>query len=181
MLFKDWRYQDQSSINYSFDKEYVYYVHARAWALKGWLGGTHSWTVFWSSEHSQWVVVEISDKETLTVQQAEILWIQPYAGFFDRVPVISTRVPDAKWFGARPIIVGRSCKTFDYQDIVSACEEYPIKKFRIITDNCNTFTSYLIHRFNLKIERPLRSVGFRNKKYWSIKSIKQCIHNASLN
>ena len=164
MLFKDWRTGDQSSVNLSFDKDYVYYIHARAWALKGWLGGTHSWTVFWSNEHNQWLVAEISDKETLTVQQAKILWIQPYAGLFDKVPVISNRVPDARWFGSTPIIVGSSYKTFNYYDIVAVCEEYPKKEFQLLTTNCNTFTSFLVHRLNLKIKRPLRSIGFKKWK-----------------
>lgn len=164
MLFKDWRTGDQSSVNLSFDKDYVYYIHARAWALKGWLGGTHSWTVFWSNEHNQWLVAEISDKETLTVQQAKILWIQPYAGLFDKVPVISNRVPDARWFGSTPIIVGSSYKTFNYYDIVAVCKEYPKKEFRLLTTNCNTFTSFLVHRLNLKIKRPLRSIGFKKWK-----------------
>ena len=163
-VFRDWREEDQSSINYSFNKDYVYYVHARAWALKGWLGGTHSWIVFWSEQHNHWAVVEISDKETLIIQQAKILWIQPYAGLFDKVPIISSRVPDAKWFGAKPIIVGRSPKTFGYNDIVLACKEYPKKEFQLLTTNCNTFTSYLVHKFDLKIKRPIRSVGYKKWK-----------------
>jgi len=168
MLFKDWRLLDQSPVDLGFEKEYVYYVHARAWALKGWFGGTHSWTVFWSTEHSEWLVIELTDIETISVQQAKILWIKDNVDYQEHSPVISNRIPNAKWFGATPLIVGQCKNTFTYNDFAEVCKQYPIKNFKLLDQNCNTFTSFLIAKLNLKINRPLRSVGFKNKKYWLV-------------
>jgi hypothetical protein len=166
MLFKDWRLLDQTSVDLSLDKEYVYYLHARAWALKGWLGGTHSWITFWSAKHDKWLVVENSDIETIEVQSANILWIRENTGYYDRSPLICDRIPDAKWFGTIPIIVGKDKCSFDYDDIVRICENYPFFDFNLITRNCNTFISFIVSELDLNISRPIRSYGFKSKKFW---------------
>jgi hypothetical protein len=74
MFFKDWRLLDQSPVGLPFEKEYIYYVHSRAWALTGWLGGTHSWLVFWSSDHNKWfgTVPRIHDRALNTVKYSDI-------------------------------------------------------------------------------------------------------------
>jgi hypothetical protein len=165
MLFKDWRLLDQSSVGLVFDKKYFYYVHSRAWALKGWLGGTHSWFVFWSVEYDRWLVLELTDRETIDVQTATPLymWIVKYT---DHTPTISNRVPDAKWFGSTPIVVGKTLNNLTYQEIVDVCNSYPIKEFKLITHNCNTFASYVLYKLHLTIKRPLRSIGFKDTTWW---------------
>lgn len=168
MLFKDWRLLDQSPVELGLEKEYVYYVHARAWALKGLIGGTHSWTVFWSTEHNQWLVIELTDIETINVQQAKIFWVRDNVDYQEHSPIISNRIPNAKWFGATPIVVDKCRNTFTYNDFVEVCKQYPIQYFRLLDRNCNTFTSFLIAKLNLKVKRPLRSVGFKSN--WNILS-----------
>jgi hypothetical protein len=96
MLFKDWRQLDQSSVGLIFEKQYVYYLHSRAWALKGWAGGTHSWITFWSAQHNKWLVVEFTDKETIEIQHAEILYSWNHVGYLEHSPIISNRINDAK-------------------------------------------------------------------------------------
>jgi hypothetical protein len=167
MLFKDWRLLDQSPVDLNLNRDYVYCIHSRAWALKGWLGGTHSWTTFWSEEHQQWLVIELSDKETINVQQASLYWIREDVEYQEHSPIISNRCPTAKWFGTIPIILGKHRNTFTYSDFVNVCKSYPIKKFKLLNQNCNTFTSFLIARLNLDIKRPVRSIGSRNKRYWN--------------
>lgn len=165
-FFTDWRILDQSSVCLEFDKKYVYYVHARAWALKGWFGGMHSWMVFWSAEKNDWLVVELNDRETLEVQNANILYIWKDIGYQEYSPTVSKRTIDSKWFGASPTIAGKSLLTFDYSNIIELCEAYPFKQFVLTSRNCVTFTSYLIYKLNLDIKRPFRSIGFKNKKFW---------------
>jgi hypothetical protein len=166
-FFTDWRILDQSSVGLEFDKRYCYYVHARAWALKGYLGGMHSWFVFWSMELNDWLVVELNDRETLEIQNANILYIWKNVGYQEYSPTISKRVIDGKWFDASPIIAGKSLLNFDYSDIVKLCDDYPYKEFSLTSQNCVTFTSYLIYKLNLKISRPFRSIGFKNRKFWN--------------
>ena len=161
MLFKDWRLLDQSPVDLGFEKDNVYYVHSRAWALKGWLGGTHSWTVFWSTKHSQWMVIELTDLETISVQNGHVYWVRPKIGYQEHSPIISNRMPNAKWFGSTPVVVGQCKNTFTYDDFVEVCESYPIQDFRLVDRNCNTFTSFVISELNLNIQRPIRSIGFR--------------------
>ena len=165
--FTDWRLLDQSPVDLDLDKNYIYYLHARAWALKGWIGGTHSYTTFWSKKHSEWLVIELTDKETLEVQQADTYYIWDHVDYTEHSPAISNRDPKARWFGARPFVVGQARNLFLYEDFENAAREYPIKKFELLKQNCNTFTSYLISRLGLRWSRPLRSVGFRNRKFWN--------------
>ena len=164
MFFKDWRVLDQSPTKLTFEKEYVYYVHSRAWALKGWLGGTHSWITFWSQEHNQWLVLELTDKETLDIQNANILYCRDNLKYQERSPTISDRIPNAKWFGSTPSIVGKTHNVYQYQDFVNVCKQYPVTEFKLLTQNCNTFISYVLKILKLDINRPFRSVGFKN--YW---------------
>ena len=144
------------------DTNKFYYLQAQAWHLKGYLGGTHSYCTFFNN--GKWAVVELTDIETLEVQQADILYHGTTGS--EHAPFISYRPYNAKWFGHAPYIVD-SCPAPIYSDILFEAKNYPIKDFKILTQNCNTFTSYLINQLNLPLKRPLRSVGFRNRKWWN--------------
>lgn len=165
-IFQDWRILDQSPVGLYFDKRYIYYIHSRAWALKGWLGGTHSWFTFWSEIHERWLVLELTDTETINVQNASIYWIRDNVEYREHSPVISNRINDAKWFGSIPTIVGKAKLQVLYSDIERACAMYPHTQFDLIGHNCNTFASYILYKLNLEIPRPLRSIGFKNSRYW---------------
>jgi hypothetical protein len=169
MFFKHWKLCDQNLIPLEFDKDFLYYVHAKAWHLKGYLGGTHSYITFWSKQHSEWLVVEMTDPETVSYQNCQT----HYSGVVtdditEHAPMITNRLPNARWFGNNPLIVGKcSIGHLSYKDIEQACKEYPLKRFDILTQNCNTFTSYLIWKLRLELDRPFRSVGFKNRMWWS--------------
>jgi hypothetical protein len=136
-------------------------MQAQAWHLKGYLGGTHSYCTFYHD--NKWLVAELTDIETLEVQNAKVI----YNGAKDKehAPFITDRPYNAKWFGHAPYIVD-SCISPTYDDILYTCKNYPIPEFKLLTNNCNTFTSYLITTLNLKLKRPIRSVGFKNQKWW---------------
>jgi hypothetical protein len=163
-MFKDWRLLDQSSVGLSLHKDYMYYIHSRAWALKGWLGGTHSWFVF--CDNDQWLVLELTDRETIEVQNANILYAWDNVGYQEHTPTLSNRIPDAKWFGSTPVIVGKSLNKTTRLEIIQICNNYPIKEFKLITHNCNTFLSYVVYKLGLDIKRPLRSIGFKTTTFW---------------
>jgi hypothetical protein len=165
MIFKDWRICDISPVGLDLNKDFVYYIHARAWAFKGYLGGTHSWLTLWSKKLCKWIVIENTDAETIHVQGAKVLHSIP-TGWCDEGPFISDRDPTQKWFGATPKIVSWHLNTLDIDDLIDACNQYPIKEFKLVTQNCNTFSSFLIVHFNLGLKRPLRSIGFRSKDWW---------------
>lgn len=161
-MIKDWRYCDQSLVEMQLDKNYLYYIHAQAWHIKGYLGGTHSYCAFYHA--GDWLVVELSDQETLDVQGGETVYIGTES-YYDRAPCISKRPFNAKWFGHRPHIIDK-CRLPAYDDILAVCKNYPLGQFKIFTQNCNTFISYLIHELGLEMRRPIRSVGFRNNLWW---------------
>lgn len=167
MFFKDWRLCDQSLVPIELDKTRFYYIQAQAWALKGYLGGTHSYCTFWSKQHGKWLVVELTDQETVDYQNCTVL----FRGTIDNdktihAPFITDRAYNARWFGKTPYIVDSCLLTVDYQDIKQACDEYPLKEFILVSQNCNTFTSYLIWKFNLPLKRPIRSFGFKPGRWW---------------
>lgn len=162
-MFVDWKLCSQDLIPLSLTKDRFYYIQAQAWHLKGYLGGTHSYCVFWSAAHDKFLVVEYTDAETVSYQTTEVV----YGGSTDsnRAPFITARPYNAQWFGHNPSIVD-SC-TFDNQaDILYHIINYPLTEFKMLTQNCNTFTSYLIWKLNLKLKRPLKSIGFKNKQWW---------------
>ena len=169
MIFKDWRICDQSPIDLTFHKDYIYYVHAKAWHIKGVIGGRHSYLTWYSPEHQRQLVIEYTDRETLDVQKANIV----YSGrdeYTLHAPFISDRLPNARWFGADPIIKGCCGKgVIKYQDFVDACESYPNKvtDFHLLKNNCNTFTSYLLYKMRLEIEQPFPAIGHRSRQRWS--------------
>lgn len=165
-IFKDWRLCDISTVDLVLDKQYIYYIHARAWALKGWIGGTHSCMAVWSKKLDKWLVVESTDAETLAIQGAEILYTRSH-DLITKGPFVSDRDPRQRWFNARPFVVGKVLNIgIDLDQLVDACAKYPVREFRLVSQNCNTFISYLIVRFGLKLKRPLRSIGFRSAKQW---------------
>jgi len=168
-MFRDWRHCNQNEVEMEFDKDSIYYVHARAWHLKGYLGGKHSYITWFSKEHNQQLVVEYTDRETLDVQEADII----YSGtddYFAHAPFISNRKPNRRWFGADPYIKGY-CSLYPrtYSDFVDACDIYPNrnKEFNILTNNCNTFSSYLLYKMMLEIEQPFPAFGHRSRQKWS--------------
>lgn len=166
-FFKDWRVLDQSLVPMDLDTTKIYYMHARAWALKGYLGGTHSWTTFYSNKHKYWLVLELTDPETLAVQNAEIVaqgWPTPDPTM--HAPFLTKRPCNAKWFGADPVIVASCEMTASLKDVIALLPQYPFKEFVLTKRNCNTFTSYIINKLGLDMHRPLRSFGFRNKNWW---------------
>jgi len=167
MIFGDWKTHDQTPVPLELHKGCMHYLHSRAWSVKGYLGGTHSWFVFWSEMHDKHLVDELTDMETIYVQRANAIFVKKDVGYIERTPVISDRAPNSRWFGSIPVIVGKTEMSMTYHDIEQACIDYPITQFNLLNRNCNTFSSYLIHRFGLKIRRPLRSIGFKGKKFWN--------------
>ena len=166
MFFKDWRLCDISSVDLGLDKNYIYWLHARAWAMKGYLGGTHSWMVVWSNKLNKWLVIENTDAETVDIQNGNILHSN-VQGWLEKGPFVTDRNPTQKWFGGEPFIIGKQLNPgIDIDEVIDACVKYPITEFKLLTQNCNTFCSYLILAFNLDFKRPLRSVGFRNHEWW---------------
>lgn len=168
--FTDWRECNQNLIPMNLDKCIVYYMQARAWHIKGYLGGTHSWTTFYSDLHNSWLVAEYTERETLSYQMGEIIYDGNNTLDDTRyAPYITTRPFNAQWFGADPYIVD-CCFSPLYNQILKACVEFPYNEFNLLYLNCNTFTSYLHWKLNLNLKRPLRSVGYKNKHWWEINS-----------
>jgi hypothetical protein len=161
-MLKDWRLCDQSVIPLDLDQNCFYYLQAQAWHLKGYLGGTHSWFAFW---HNHWLVIELTDRETLEIQKANFIYSPRSANYTGHSPYISDRQYNAKWFGHAPYIVD-SCPAIGYDRLIEVANSYPFKDFKTLYRNCNTFASYLIYKLKLPLKRPFRSVGFRNSNWW---------------
>ena len=169
MFFKDWRECDQSLVDLTFDKGCIYYVHAQAWHLKGYLGGRHSYITWWSTDQKCQLVVEYTDKETLDVQNANIIY-EGRKEYSLHAPFISDRAANARWFGHDPIVKGICSKgIIKDEDFVTACKLYPnaLKDFDLLKNNCNTFTSYLLYKMRLEISQPHPAIGYKSRQRWS--------------
>lgn len=163
IFFQDWKLCNQEPVSsIQLDRDKFYYLHARAWNFKGYIGGTHSWCVFF---HRRWLVVEYTDMETIQVQNAQVIYGPNDIELTERAPFITDRIYNARWFGSKPCVVDY-CKAIPYSDVLDCVKSYPLTGFNLLNRNCNTFTSYLIARLDLKLKRPLRSVGFKSKNWW---------------
>ncbi len=163
--FKDWRECSQDLIPIHLEKEFIYYLHAQAWHLKGYIGGTHSYLTMWSKEHNEWIVIELTDLETLSYQNCKVIYDGGVSKREEHAAMISNRPFNAQWFGKNPKIIAWAPAP-EYSDILKVAKEYPLKGFRLTSQNCNTFTSHVIYKLNLNLKRPLRSVGFRPRSWW---------------
>jgi hypothetical protein len=165
-FFKDWRECSQDLIPLELDTDRLYYIQAKAWHFKGYIGGTHSWTTFFSPEHNSWLVSEYTERETLAYQDGKIIYDgNDTIDDTKHAPYITTRSYNAQWFGGNPYIVD-SCQKMSYNEVLKACKEFPYSEFRLLDLNCNTFTSYLHWKLGLDLNRPFRSVGYKNKDWW---------------
>jgi len=166
MFFTHWSLLDIDTVPMELDPNRIYYIQAQAWALKGYLGGTHSWLSFYSYKHKSWLVVELTDINTLMVQDANIVYVGDVHDIYQHSPFITKRPYNSRWFGKDPIVVDSCMAIVDYDQILNAAKEYPFKEFKLLYRNCNTFTSYMIAKLNLPLRRPFRSFGFRNRRWW---------------
>jgi hypothetical protein len=164
-IFGDWRTQDVSLVDLRLDPSQIYYFLARTCGFKGWLGGTHSWMGFWSEEKKRWLVLELSDIETVSIQKANILFATT-DDLFDRGPILSDRDPRQKWFGAIPRIVDQQRRTMRTRDVIEVSRRYPFSDYRLLSRNCNTFFSFANLELGVHFRRPFRCVGYRSKTWW---------------
>jgi hypothetical protein len=165
MILSDWRDADIGITALTLDKEYVYYIHSRAWGLKGYLGGTHPWLAFWCHEQYKWMVLETSDRETVVIQSAKT-YFAGTSHFTDKTPILSDRDPRQKWFNATPQIFAKEKRQISVPQAIRAIEDYPFQNYKLLHRNCNTFFSFLVYSLNLSFKKPLVAIGFRELSFW---------------
>lgn len=138
-------------------KPATFILSARAFGMKGWIPGSrHSWVATFNGV--TWKVYEISDLETLKVQDANVLHAE-YSDLSKLQLVVSDRQPSTKWFGNTPSI--------DYEGpYIDICVmDYPMNTdVNLYFNNCNTFISYLVDKYNL--DYNCRYIGYKPKSFW---------------
>lgn len=142
-------------------KEGLYFFSANAYGLKGKLpGGKHSWA---SIKHiGGWITLEISDLETLEVQQATCL-VKKYTDKTRRQVVVSDRHPGTLWFGNTPEVVHYTQNTLDFE-YNTMLFPYILDDIKLRKNNCNTYLSYLMWASNSK--KHLNYIGFKSYEFW---------------
>ena len=159
----DWRFADISKTDI-LDKATrweTYVLSAPAWGLKGKIpGGRHSWIAKLTHD-GLWRTVEITDLETLQYQNAIPIHYK-YADPYSRQLIVSDRHPATMWFGNRP----RVDAVFDTTFIpFKQLDEYPLNKdINLLTNNCNTFVSYMAWMNFWELDLPY--IGFKQPEYW---------------
>lgn len=139
----------------------VYFFSANAFGLKGKLpGGKHSWCSI--KEDNNWTTLEITDIETIEVQQANIIKCTSYDKYVKQV-IISDRNPGTVWFGNGPTIIAYSKNTQDLQ-FNRILFPYTISDIKLYKNNCNTYLSYLLWASNIDLK--LNYIGFKSCKHW---------------
>lgn len=162
MMLKHWKECSQDIIPMDLQYGGVYIINAQAWHLKGYLGGKHTWLAF---KDKEWMVAELTTRETLNEQDAAILYDGAFAND-DHGPFISTREPNRQWFGHDPHVVWIHPYTIDRQQVFDVCKQYPIKEFKLLSQNCNTFISYLVWRLNIDM-RGRKNYGYKSIGWWN--------------
>lgn len=162
--FSDWRFADisETDVLSSIKTPATCFLSANAFGLKGKLpGGKHTWIA--TFDGSRWKTFEITDIETIEIQQARVLYSE-HDSFTQRQLIISNRNPSTVWFGNRP----RLDRIYKYVDIEY---EYPKNtNINLLTNNCSTYVSYIIWKYGFETTMPY--VGFKQKEYWEKKLYK---------
>jgi hypothetical protein len=169
MLLSDWRKSDVSPVNMDLNKNKIYAFSARSVGLKGYLGGSHTWYGFWSKEQQKWLVIELTDLESLEIQKAEVLF-KTTNDYLKLSPFIVARDPRGRWFGAHPKIVDECFGSLDFSDLVNYCKLYPFEQYKVLSQNCNSFFSFLNFKFNqdyqYDFKKPALIVGYKKPEVW---------------
>lgn len=139
----------------------VYFFSANAFGLKGKIpGGKHSWCSI--RENSTWTTFEITDIETIEVQDAKIIKATSLDKQIKQI-IVSNRNPATTWFGNKPKLIYYSPAINDISlnMLLFPCKINYIKLYK---NNCNTYFSYLLWACNIKLN--LKYIGFKSYKYW---------------
>lgn len=156
--FSDWRDADISKTNIlsHIKNPVTCFLSSNAWGLKGKLpGAKHSWIAEYNGY--TWKTFEITDRETIDVQQANILFCERDS-YTERQLIVSDRDPTTMWFGNQP----RMDAIFNWKGIENG---YPLNtNINLLFNNCNTYLSYIAWRYHFKINLPY--IGFKSKQFW---------------
>ena len=159
------RWQDKSIKQFvSFEAPGLYFLNARTFGLKGWLGGTHSWLTHVSYDGSH-TVIEVTNFEALHVQKAtKIDSFRDSVSQNDQHVIVSNRNGGQLWFGNKPLII-TYLGDITLDSILDWVVSYPLLKtsFGILRVNCNTFTSWMLHLLNVKM---WTGIGARSQANW---------------
>lgn len=142
-------------------KDGIYFFSANAFGIKGKLpGGKHSWASI--RENNTWTTFEITDIETIEIQNSNIIECSSYDKYAKQV-IVSDRNPGTMWFGNTPSIILYSK---NIQDLLLNKTFFPYKDsdIKLYKNNCNTYLSYLLWAANINLN--LNYVGFKSYKYW---------------
>ena len=143
----DWKNRSIEPVPGLLKDDGLYLLHAQAFGIKGLAGGRHSWMVAKSGTDS--LVAEITDLDTIDIQDGSVLFGAHVDNIFQRAPMIVERCPNQRWFGAVPVVDCYAAGDFAvFRKLLFECvEKYPFRNipFRIIHRNCNTFTSWVVH------------------------------------
>ena len=157
--FSDWRDADISKTDILdlIKTPATCFLSSNAYGLKGkFPGGKHTWIATFNG--NAWRTYEITDRETIDVQNAMILYADK-DNYTERQLIVSDRDPSSHWFGNRP----RLDKVFKYIDI--DVYDYPLNNnINLLTNNCSTFVSYVAWKYKLKATLPY--IGYKNIAFW---------------
>lgn len=168
----DWR--DYSTDETGMLGDGIYFTSAKAFGLKGYLGGVHSWLTY--VKRGKHTVIETTDRETLIVQRAKkIIPLSPVENDEQKTVFISDRNGTQQWFGMKPVYWEiLPTNLISLKTIEDIAKSYPYlgHEFDLFKLNCNTFMSWLHYRVEQHVDMKLNrlknvSLGGRSAAYWS--------------
>lgn len=162
----NWRYASTEKTNIvdHVTENGVYFFSANAWGIKGKIpGGKHSWVALFFN--GEWLTLEITDLETIKVQKATPIFVD-HNNLSQKQLISSNRHPATMWFGNTPELIFFSPNIDSFlknQQIY----HYVHGKPNIITNNCNTFISFVM--WLCEENKIFHYVGYKTNKYWNRK------------
>lgn len=159
------RWQDQSVAKVvDFKVPGLYFLNARTYGFKGWVGGSHSWLVHVDQDYKQ-TVLEVTSYETLRVQGAsDITGFKEYTDEVEQQVLVSNREGGQMWFGHRPrVVVYLGPLVAD--TVLDWTKNYPLLRgsFSILQANCNTFTSWIMSLLGVEL---WTGIGAKSPAKW---------------
>jgi hypothetical protein len=160
------RWQDKCIDRFvNFNVGGLYFLNARTFGLKGFLGGSHSWITFVSDDLLTHTVIEVTDVESLHIQGAtSITEFGLFTGPTEKQVIMSNRDGGQLWFGEQPSVTYIGPSNIDV--LLKWTTSYPLitQRFSLFNANCNTYTSWILHLLGMNL---WTGIGCKSTLKWA--------------
>lgn len=160
-VYGDWRTKDISETYLSDLTAGAHILSARAFGLKGHLGGYHTWLAFVDADSH--TVFEITDVETVLIQANKHI-VYSFHRDSSLALIKSNRRATQKWFGSNPekLVSLPTLTLLQCEHLVETYKSHVLdSRYHLLKNNCNTFVSWVLYKTSTPVTPRIWRLGMR--------------------